>query len=197
MNTKVIIITSALAVSTLNTAMAQDIPQKFTLQQCLDFAVNNSYVMQRAALDVKEAAYKTKEVRAGVLPQVSGSGGLDDNILLPVMLLPGEIVGQPGTQIPAKIGTQYVVDLTARAEQVIFNPALFTGIKMARNGEELQKLRSRMSREELIYDVSSVFYDILSSVEELDNTRYMLSRQDSLCRLMQDRRADASNFLGV
>ena len=187
MNAKVIIITSALAVSTLNTATAQDTPQKITLQQCLDFAVNNSYVMQRAALDVKEAAYKTKEVRAGVLPQVSGSGGLDDNILLPVMLLPGEIVGQPGTQIPAKIGTQYVVDLTARAEQVIFNPALFTGIKMARNSEELQRLRSRMNREELIYDVSAVFYDILSSVEEFDNIRYMLSRQDSLYLLMQDR----------
>jgi outer membrane protein TolC len=134
---------------------------------------------------VKEASYKTKEVKSGILPQVSGSGGLDDNILLPVTLLPGEIVEKPGTQIPAEIGTQYVVDLTARVEQMIFNPTLFVGIKMAQNSEELQKLRSRMSREELIYNVSSVFYDILSSMEELDNTRYTLSRQDSLYILMQ------------
>jgi outer membrane protein TolC len=126
---------SAFALLKLNPAAAQDNPPKFTLQQCLDFAVNNSYVMQRATLDEKEAAYKTKDVTAEVLPQVSGSGGLDDNILLPVMLLPGEIVGQPGTQIPAKIGTQYVVDLTARVEQVVFNPALFAGIKMARHSK--------------------------------------------------------------
>ena len=187
MNAKIIIIASVLAVLKWNLVAAQDSPQKFTLQQCLDFAVNNSYVMQRAALDVKEAAYKTKEVKAGIWPQVSGSGSLDDNILLPVMMLPGEIIGQPGTQISAKVGTQYVVDLTAQVEQGVFNPALFAGIKMARNSEELQKLRSRMSREELIYDVSSVFYDILSSMEELDNTRYMLSRQDSLYLLMQER----------
>jgi outer membrane protein TolC len=172
MNTKIIIITSALAILVLTAATAQDSPQKFTLQQCLDFAVNNSYIMQRATLDVKEAEYKTKEVKAGILPQVNGSGGLDDNILLPVMLLPGEIVGQPGTQIPAQIGSQYVVDLTARAEQVVFNPALFVGIKMARNSEELQRLRSRMNREELIYDVSAVFYalrNVESRITELND----------------------------
>jgi outer membrane protein TolC len=61
-----------LAVLTLNPATAQDSPQKFTLQQCLDFAVNNSYAMQKAALDVKEAACKTGEVKAGLFPQVSG-----------------------------------------------------------------------------------------------------------------------------
>jgi outer membrane protein TolC len=187
MNAKVIIITLSLAALKLNPATAQDNPQKFTLQQCLDFAVNNSYVMQKAALDVKEASYKTKEAESGILPQASGSSGLDDNILMPVMLLPGEIVGQSGTQIPVQVGTQYVVDLTARVEQVVFDPALFAGIKMARNSEELQKLRSRMSREELIYDISSMFYDILSSMAELDNTRYTLSRQDSLYILMQSR----------
>jgi outer membrane protein TolC len=188
MNVKVIIITAALALLKLKTAMAQGNPQMFTLQQCLDFAVNNSYVMQKAALDVKEAAYKAGEAKAGLFPQVSGSGALDDNIRLPVMLLPGEIVGQePGTQIAIATGTQYVVDFTARAEQVIFDPALFVGIKIARSSEELQKLRSRMTEEDLIYEVSALFYDVLSSMKELVNIRYTLSRQDSLHTLMQGR----------
>lgn len=53
--------------------------QKYTLQQCLDFAVNNSYALHRARLDMQEANYQRQEAQTGVLPQVSASGSLNDN----------------------------------------------------------------------------------------------------------------------
>jgi outer membrane protein TolC len=162
---------------------AQDNSQKFTLQQCLDFALNNSYTVRRSNLDIREADYRKQEALAGVLPQVNAAGSFDNNLAIGKVILPGEIVGQPGTTIAAEMGTKYVLDASARVEQVVFSPSLFTGIKIAKNSIELQKLRATMTGEELIFNVSYAYYDILNSVQELENISYIIGRQDSLYTL--------------
>ena len=161
--------------------------QKYTLQQCLDFAVNNSYAAHRAKMDIQEANYRRQEAQAGVLPQVSASGSLDDNVVLGKVILPGEIIGQPGTNIAAEMGTKYALDASARLEQVVFAPSLFTGIKIAKNSIELQRLRATMTGEEIIFDVSHAWYDALNSMQELENVNDMLAKQDSLYLLIKRR----------
>jgi outer membrane protein TolC len=166
-------------------AKAQEYPPKYSLQQCLDFAVDNSYAARRSHLDIREADYQKQEALAGVLPQVNASGSFDNNLAIAKVVLPGEIVGQPGTTIAAEMGTKYFLDASASMEQVIFSPSLFTGIKIAKNNLELQKLRATMTREELIFNVSHIFYDVLNSMQESDNISYMIGRQDSLYILMK------------
>lgn len=168
-------------------ATAQEYPQKYSLQQCLDFAVNNSYTAHKANLDVREANRQTHEARAGVLPQINATGSFDHSIVIPTMMLPGEIVGQAGKQIPVQMGTKHMLDFSASLEQVIFAPSLFSGIKIAKNNQELQRLREVMTKEEIIFDVSYAFYDILDSMQELENINYMILRQDSLYWLMKER----------
>ena len=175
-----------LALSGINVS-AQEYPQKYSLQQCLDFAINNSYAAHKASLEVSEASHLIHEARANLLPQVNASGSFDHSIVLPTMMLPGEIIGQPGVQIPVQIGTKNTLDFSASLEQVIFSPTLFTGIKIAKNNQELQRLRATMTKEEIIFDVSNAFYDILNSMQELDNINYMISKQDSLFMLMKKR----------
>jgi outer membrane protein TolC len=168
-----------------NTVIAQDYQRKFTLQQCLDLAIHNSYAAYKANLDISEAGYHIHEVRSNVLPQISASGSFDYSILLPTTMIPGEIIGQPGTQIPVHMGTKNVLDFGATIEQVIFAPTLFTGIKIAKNNLELQRLRATMTKEEVIFNVSNAFYDILNNMQELENVNYMISRQDSLYVLIK------------
>lgn len=170
-----------------NTIMAQESPQKFSLQQCLDFAINNSYAAHRANLNVSEAGYQINEARSNVLPQINASGGFDHSLVLPTTMLPGELIGESGTQIPVQMGSKNELDFGISVEQVIFSPTLFTGIKIAKNNQELQRLRAAMTKEEVIFDVSNAFYDILNSMQELDNINYMVSMQDSLYRLMEKR----------
>jgi len=175
-----------LALSGMN-ARAQEYSLKYSLQQCLDFAVNNSYAAHRANLDIHEAEHQMHEARSGVLPQINASGSFDNSIVIPTMMLPGEIIGQAGTQIPVQMGTKNMLDFSVAAEQVIFAPSLFTGIKIAKNNRELQKLRATMTKEEIIFDVSYIFYDILNSMQELDNINYMIIKQDSLLSMMKRR----------
>ena len=169
---------------------AQERP-KYSLQQCLNFAINNSYAAHKANLDIREAEHQTHEAQSSMLPQINASGSYDNSIVIPTMILPGEIIGQSGTQIPVQMGTKNVLDLSATAEQVIFAPSLFAGIKIAKNNRELQKLRATMTKEEIIFDVSYAFYDILNSMQELDHINYMIIKQDSLC-LLTKRRVEES-----
>ncbi|NDV56710.1 TolC family protein [Bacteroides sp. 519] len=170
-----------------NTVMAQNSNGKFTLDQCLDFAINNSYAAHRANLNIDEAGQQINEARSGVLPQIIASGSFDHSMVLPTTMLPGELIGESGTQIPVQMGSKNELDFGVSVEQVIFSPTLFTGIKIARNNQELQKLRAAMTREEIIFDVSNAFYDILGSMQELDNINYMIAKQHSLYRLTEKR----------
>jgi outer membrane protein TolC len=170
-----------------NTVMAQNINEKFTLEQCLDFAINNSYAIHRENLNVSEANYRVNEVQSGGLPQINASGGFDHSLVLPTTMLPGELIGESGTQIPVQMGSKNELDFGVSVEQVIFSPTLFTGIKIARNNQELQRLRAAMTKEEVIFNVSNAYYDIAGSMQELDNINYMTSMQDSLYLLMGKR----------
>jgi outer membrane protein TolC len=170
-----------------NIVMAQNSSGKITLEQCLDFAINNSYVAHRANLNVSEADYQVNEARSGMLPQINASGSFDHSLVLPTTMLPGELIGESGTQIPVQMGSKNELDFGVSVEQVIFSPTLFTGIKIARNNQELQRLRATMTKEEVIFNVSNAFYDILNSMQELENINYMIAMQDSLYLLMEKR----------
>lgn len=161
--------------------------QKYSLRQCLDFALNNSYSLHKAKLDISGADYQIQEGKSEVLPQINATGSMDHSLVLSTTMLPGEIIGQPGMQIPVQMGAKNVLDFGVHVEQVVFAPALFTGIKIARNNLELEKLRAIMTKEEIIFNVSNAYYDILNNMQELDNINYMISMQDSLYLLMKKR----------
>lgn len=167
--------------------IAQNLNGKVNLQQCLDFAMNNSYEAYRANLNVSKAGYQLNEARSDVLPQINVSGRFDHGIVLTTTMLPGELIGQSGTQIPVQMGSKNELDLGVSVEQVVFSPALFMGIKLAKNNQELQKLRAAMTKEEVIFYVSNAYYDVLNSMQELDNLHYMISMQDSLYMLVKKR----------
>jgi outer membrane protein len=55
----------------------------FTLQQCIDYALENSVQVQNAILDEEIAQAKVKETIGIGLPQISGSASLMHNNKLP------------------------------------------------------------------------------------------------------------------
>ena len=170
---------SSIIISCMETVSAQELPV-VTLRKCIEHALENSHSVRKAQLESREAAAKTGEVRASALPQVDASASMNDNLAIPVVMLPGEIIGQPGVMIPAELGVQYDASATVQLSQVVFNPALFLGIKAARNAEELVQLKSQMTVEQMIYDVASVYFDILHSEQQLKSVSGNIALQDSL-----------------
>lgn len=167
---------------------ANDTIPRMTLEECIKKALDNNYVLKQSQLDEVIAKDKTKELKANLLPQINASTSLMDNISSPVVILPGELLGMANMDIPVELVTPYELGARIELNQIIFDATLFTGIKTARNVEELIKLKGEFNKEELIYNIGMAFYDILYSEQLLDNLISNLNMQDSLYLYMSHRK---------
>ena len=119
-----------------NSLIAQNSDDGITLQQCLDFAINNSYTTHKANLEISKANHQIDEARSKILPQINASGSFDHSIVLPTTMLPGELIGQSGTQIPVQMGLENPVSVAPSCQSKL-TPCtkicltLFAKIKMS------------------------------------------------------------------
>ena len=139
--------------------IAQEDPQAtFSLQECLQYALQNNYAVHKSGFDVQESEAAYKENQSALLPQLSGTASVTDNIKLATSLFPGDFFGMPGEYIGIEMGVKYTAVAGIDLEQVIFDAGLFTGIKISKNAKELTSLKKRMTEEELIYNIGNAFY---------------------------------------
>jgi outer membrane protein TolC len=156
----------------------------FDLQECLQYALQNSYALHKAKFQVQEAEAGHREAKSGLLPQLTGSLSATDNVKLATSMFPGDMFGMPGEYIGIEMGVRYGAVAGLDLEQVLFDAALFTGIKAGKNAGELALLKSRMTEEELIYSIGNAFYDIMYSQILLENSTETLILMDSVYRMM-------------
>jgi outer membrane protein len=98
-------------------ALAQEAASdgNYSLQEMLELALEHHVEIRKADLSILEGQQKVREVKAQALPQLNGNANLTDNLLLPVLILPGEFTGNPGTVSQVRIGTQYNFAASASA----------------------------------------------------------------------------------
>ncbi|KAA6340187.1 Outer membrane protein TolC [termite gut metagenome] len=154
----------------------------FKLTDCLNYAFQNSYEARKAGFDTEESNALLKEAKGALLPQLSGSASLTDNIKLPVTFMPGDFFGAPGEDVGISLGMKNEVSAGIDLEQVLFDASLFTGIKISKNAKELARLKEAMTRDELIYNIGNAFYDIIYSGSLLESNLTTLSIMDSIYR---------------
>ena len=126
-----------LAISISVVTYAQDSlpnPQySFSLEEAVQYGLENGYNSQIAAKDVKIALKQKWEIISQGLPQISANGEYRYNLVQPVTLLPGEIAGgAPGTFVPVTFGTKQNVTATATWNQLIFDGSYIVGIQSAK-----------------------------------------------------------------
>lgn len=98
-----------------------------TLDQAMDYATEFGYQNVNADYDIDIARKKVRETLAIGLPQISGSGTFNKNLLIQ------EIVAQIGGETQRfKMGTDYNSTLGARVEQILFDGCSLLVCKLAR-----------------------------------------------------------------
>ena len=100
-----------------------------TLKEALNYAVENNTNLRKAKLDIEGGRYKTKEIRAQALPQITGSGTLTDQFVKPQFVLPGDASGRPGEVVAIESGTTFNASAGVALNQQIFNQQVFTGLQ--------------------------------------------------------------------
>ncbi|GGK86412.1 TolC family protein [Rufibacter glacialis] len=147
---------------------AQTQPQGriLSLQEALTFATSNNIGIKQSQLDEESAEYRIKETKGSGLPQVNGVGQLSVFPSIPTQILPGEIIGKPGTTVPVQFGTKYNANGGLELSQLIFSKSYFVGLEAAATTRDLYRLRTQMSQEDVIYNVSTAYLMTLQTKEQ-------------------------------
>jgi hypothetical protein len=104
-----------------------------TLEQAQTFAIDSSYKSRLADYDVFESEYTVKETRAFGFPQIDGDATYNNNIKLPVQVIPAEFVGGPaGEFAEVSFGTQHNISANITATQLIFDGSYIVGVQGAK-----------------------------------------------------------------
>ncbi len=159
--------------------------QTHSLPQLLDLALENSIEIRKSILDQKEAAHLVAETKGTGLPQVNASGRFEHYPNIATQILPGEIIGQPGTSVPVQFGTAYNASGGIDASQLLFDQRFFTGLKAAKSSEELYLLMSIKTTEDVIYNVSALYFqnlELLSQIEVLDSNIAELAKLEEITK---------------
>lgn len=135
---------------------------QFTVKQAVEFAKQNSYQVKKSLEDIRIQQQVNREITAGALPQLTGSFNLNDNIKLPVSLVPGEFFGgAPGTFIPVKFGLQYSATAGVELNQVLFDGQVFVGLQARDAAMEFARKNTEITEENIAVNIHKVYYQLL------------------------------------
>lgn len=114
--------------------------QAFTVDQALDYALENNINIKKAKIDQELAKQKVKETVGIGLPQLSAQGKYNYFLNIPVQLLPGEILGKPGTFVPVKFGQTHNASGGLTLTQLLFNSSYIVGLESSKTYRETMDL---------------------------------------------------------
>lgn len=166
MKSKLLIIFLLFAVQLLS---AQDSTDKInlSLEEAQAYALQHNKMIMASGIDVEASKMATWEAISGGLPKVDGSASLTDNLKIMTTLLPGEILGQPGTYVPVQFGQQYNTSWGVQVSQLLFNASYFVGIQTAKLAERLSAESLEKTELDTKSSVISTYYLILVSEESI------------------------------
>ncbi|HAP01173.1 MAG TPA: TolC family protein [Bacteroidetes bacterium] len=164
-------------------AIAQE-QNNFSLQQCVDYALSHQSSYLNAQIDEDIARKKVQELLGAGLPQLNGSGSLNDYIAIPTSLIPGEFFGAPaGTYIPVKFGTQYNASGGFDASQLIFDGKYFVGVQASKALQELTQKMTNRTKIETISTVTKAYYTALIANKRME---LLNTNVDRIAKLASD-----------
>lgn len=157
--------------------------ENYTLEQCIEYAIQNRVEVKNAELDNQIAKARVGEVRSTGLPQVSASLSLVDNYKVPVNFLPAQIVNPQapeGEFVPVTFQPQYVGQGQIELQQLVFSGSYILGLKAASTYTQLSEKQVTQSKIEIAEAVSKAYYSLLINKERLGLLRQNFNRIDTV-----------------
>ncbi|MFD2822292.1 TolC family protein [Lacinutrix iliipiscaria] len=121
-------------------SFSQENNQSFTLQEAIDYALENNRTAKNANRDIDAAKQQKWETTASGLPQINAAVDYQNWLKQQVSLLPGELAGEaPGTFVAIPFGTKQSMSATATLTQKLFDGSYLVGLQSAKVYLEISK----------------------------------------------------------
>lgn len=143
--------------------------ESYTLQQCLGYAVEHNSNVKKSALDREKAERARQEVLGALLPQISGSAGLNDNLKKAKFIMPNfmnnflpEKMRDPNASeyMTIEMGTKYSANAGLALNQQLLNMSLFNTLDIAKVSRQMAELGALSTEEDVIAQTATLYYGV-------------------------------------
>jgi len=168
---------------------AQD-TSKYDLKRCIEFALENSYLNQSTELEATQLFAEYKAKKSKILPQIDFYLGYHNYFNdLPTYIFPsreGSILsgGSSTGPYPVELGLPHNLNTGINIDQLIFDRNFILTDDFNRNIEKLNSLQSQLTRETIIYDITSNYYKLASLYSKRELLNYNLERLSRIEKLV-------------
>ena len=179
----VILITTALINSPASAQQQQKQPEAhaFSIRQAIDYAHAHNVQVKNSLLDYQLQVQTNRNVTAGALPHLSGSGNLTDYIDIPTNLLPAEFFGgAAGTFIPVKFGTKYNATGSISLSQTLFDGQVFVGLQARKASLDYARKGTEVTEQMIKVNVYKIYYQLSASKTQMAILDANIARTETL-----------------
>ncbi|TGD83130.1 TolC family protein [Hymenobacter wooponensis] len=155
---------------------------QLTLEQCLNFALQNQPALRQARIDEETNEANIRIGLAGWLPQINLNATGQHYFQLPYTVFPNA----DGVNVPRQIGLKNTSTLGLAGTQALYNNDVLLALRSARPSRQFYQQNTVGVRIDVVSDVSKAFYDVLLSQRQLDVLNEDIVR---LQRSLQDAKA--------
>ncbi|GAB3694672.1 TolC family protein [Spirosoma flavus] len=155
----------------------------FRLKDCIDYGLQHFGTVRIAQYQVENANEQARQARGLYLPQVSATGTAIDNLKLQQSIIPAGLFSpEPRVLI---IGQKYQLNVTAQATQPIYDRSLILGLRAAKPNQQLAELNTRQTREDIIYNIASNYYQVFITQQQIALLRDNLQRTQQVLNILK------------
>ena len=155
---------------------------EFSVKEAVDYASKNNVAVKNALLDYKIQEQSNRATTSEALPQVTGNLGMTDYIQIPTTLIPGEFIGQPGTFIPVKFGTQFTATGGITLKQTLFDGQVFVGLQARDASLQYYHERQEITEQMIRSNIYKIYYQLLIARTQIDQIDANITNQQALLR---------------
>lgn len=184
---------------------------RYSLQQCIDYALANQPKMKGALLDEQLQVEKNKEIIGIARPQVSASGQFQYLFMVPKSRIDANAFNfgssfsffkidtpaylafqqQPKEKYSsAKFGLPLNASLGVTASQILFDAGVLIALKARTSLEELSRINTQRTAEEIRLSVSKAYYNCVIAEKRMalidDNINLLSSLEDMTKKLYNE-----------
>lgn len=158
---------------------AQDV---LTLEECLRLGIENNLSLESSRNEIRKGEHTLSENRAKLLPQINAVAGFNDNFNPPVSVTDGSAYGNPYNVTET---LQYNASACIQLQMPLYNQTVYTAVDIARTMNELNRLSYEKAREDLILQISKMYYLSQNTAEQIALIKENISRLNELSSITQ------------
>ncbi|MCK9236363.1 MAG: TolC family protein [Weeksellaceae bacterium] len=176
--------------------------EAWTLKQCIDTAQVYNKTLQINRNHISISKQRGKEAKANLIPKVTANADYKYFMELPTQLMPMNALNPQapeGQFRDLQFGVPHNINANVQLAMPLYNPQVYGAIENTKIANELTQLQFQKSEEEVLYDITTLYYNAQILKHQLDflesnliNTQKLLKNMELLKEQLLARGTDVS-----